>query len=175
MSLFWEQWVLPKNYKLLESNLITWLKLLCCSDYPFGLWVFCSSNYWVFTEFYRKKRLCKSFRWHSTHFSKDVIQRHTQKKIKQGHNMGNAWIFPSISHNTRKCKKTFGMKKVWEIDTHTFPISMSAFVPLDSHSMLYFIIWERHGFPHKFSIVQENATKPIVWGEPGKLVLILSP
>ena len=31
-----------------------------------------------------------------------------------------------------------------------------------------------HEFPQQFLIVQENATKPIVWGEPGKLVLILS-
>ena len=32
-----------------------------------------------------------------------------------------------------------------------------------------------HEFPHQFPIVQENTTKPIVWGEPGKLVLILFP
>ena len=30
-------------------------------------------------------------------------------------------------------------------------------------------------FPHQFCIVQENATKPIVWVEPGKLVLLLFP
>ena len=39
---------------------------------------------------------------------------------------------------------------------------MSAFFPLDSHPMMYFIIWEMHGFPHQFPIVQENATKIIV-------------
>ena len=32
-----------------------------------------------------------------------------------------------------------------------------------------------HRFPNQFPIVQENATKLIVWGEPGKLVLILFP
>ena len=52
---------------------------------------------------------------------------------------------------------------------------MGAFFPLDSHSMIYFIIWEMHGFPHQFLIVRENATKRIVLGEPGKLVLILFP
>ena len=56
-----------------------------------------------------------------------------------------------------------------------FSHSMGAFFPLDSHSMIYFIIWEMHGFPHQFLIVRENATKRIVLGEPGKLVLILFP
>ena len=52
---------------------------------------------------------------------------------------------------------------------------MGVFFPLDPHPMAYFIIWEMHEFPHQFPIVQENATKPIVWIESGKLVLILSP
>ena len=56
-----------------------------------------------------------------------------------------------------------------------FSHSMGAFFPLDYHSMIYFIIWEMHGFPHQFLIVRENATKRIVLGEPGKLVLILFP
>ena len=38
--------------------------------------------------------------------------------------------------------------------------------------MVCFIIWEMHGFPHQFPIIRVNAAKPIVWGEPGKLVLI---
>ena len=50
---------------------------------------------------------------------------------------------------------------------------MGAFFPSDSHPVVYFSIWEMHGFPHQFPIVQENATKLIVWGEPGKYVLIL--
>ena len=41
--------------------------------------------------------------------------------------------------------------------------------------MVYFIIWEIHRSPHQFSIVKENATKPILWGKSGKLVLILFP
>ena len=52
---------------------------------------------------------------------------------------------------------------------------MGTFSPLDSHPMVYFIIWEMHGFPHQFLIVRENSTKLIAWGEPGKLVLILFP
>ena len=56
-----------------------------------------------------------------------------------------------------------------------FSHSMGAFSPYDSHPAVYFIIWEMHWFPHQFPIGQENATKLIVWGEPGKLVLILFP
>ena len=52
---------------------------------------------------------------------------------------------------------------------------MGAFFPLDSHPMAYFTICEMHGFPHEFSALLENVTKPIVWGEPGKLVLIIFP
>ena len=52
---------------------------------------------------------------------------------------------------------------------------MGAFFPSDFHSMVDLHIWEMHGFPHQFLIVRENATKPIVWGDPGKLVLILFP
>ena len=37
------------------------------------------------------------------------------------------------------------------------------------------VIWEMLGFSHQFSIAWENATKPIAWGEPGKLVVILFP
>ena len=51
---------------------------------------------------------------------------------------------------------------------------MGAFLPSDSHPMVYFSIWEMHGFSHKFPTVQENATKPMVWGKSGKLILILS-
>ena len=54
-----------------------------------------------------------------------------------------------------------------------FSRSMDAFSPYDSHPTVYYIIWKIHGFPHQFPIVQENATKLNVWGEPGKLVLIL--
>ena len=54
-----------------------------------------------------------------------------------------------------------------------FSHCMGDFSPYDSHPTVYFVIWYMHGFPHQFPIVQENATKLIVWGEPGKLVLIL--
>ena len=29
-----------------------------------------------------------------------------------------------------------------------------------------------HGFSHRFPVARENAAKPILWGEPGKLVKI---
>ena len=54
-----------------------------------------------------------------------------------------------------------------------FSDSMGTFFPSNSYPMVYFIIWEMHGFPHQFSIDWENATKPILWKEPGKLVTIL--
>ena len=56
-----------------------------------------------------------------------------------------------------------------------FSYSMGVFFQLDSHPMAYFIICKMHGFPHQISMVLENATNLIVWGEPGKLVLILFP
>ena len=59
-------------------------------------------------------------------------------------------------------------------DSH-FSHSMSDFSPYDFHPTVYFIIWKMHAFPNQFPIVQENATKLIVWGETGKLVLILFP
>ena len=89
--------------------------------------------------------------------------------------MGNVWVSLQISQSTGKFKKTHGMGKVWETDTHTFRIVWVNFSPYDFHPTVYFIIWEMHGFPNQFPIVQENATKLIVWGEPGKLVLILFP
>ena len=56
-----------------------------------------------------------------------------------------------------------------------FSHSMGVFFPSNSHPMVYFSIWEIHGFPHQFLIVCENATKSFVWGEPGKLLLMLFP
>ena len=55
-----------------------------------------------------------------------------------------------------------------------FSHSMGAFFPLDSHSMVYFIICEIHGFPHQFSIAWKNAVTSIELGEPRKLVPIFS-
>ena len=56
-----------------------------------------------------------------------------------------------------------------------FSHSMGAFFPSDSHPMVYFSIWEMHGFSHKFPTAWENATKSTIWGKSGKLVLILFP
>ena len=43
---------------------------------------------------------------------------------------------------------------------------MGAFWPLDFHPSAYFMIWEKDEFSHQFPTVWENATKPIIWGEP---------
>ena len=61
------------------------------------------------------------------------------------------------------------MGKAWEIDSHTFSIKWG-FFPLDSHPVVYFIMWEMHGFSHQFPIAWEKAGKPIEWEKPGKLV-----
>ena len=53
-----------------------------------------------------------------------------------------------------------------------FSHGMGAFFPLDSYSMIYFIICEIHGFPLQFPIAWENAAKSIELGEPMKLVPI---
>ena len=55
-----------------------------------------------------------------------------------------------------------------------FSHSMDAFFQLGSHSMVYFIICEIHGFPHQFPVAWENAVKSIELGEPRKLVPIFS-
>ena len=77
---------------------------------------------------------------------------------------------------TGKCNKTKPMlwEKSGKLILILFPQN-GCFFQLDSHPMAYFIIWEMHGFPHQFPTLQENATKPIVWEETGKLVLILFP
>ena len=38
------------------------------------------------------------------------------------YHMENARVSPSISQTTGKGNKTHGIGKVWEIDTHTFPL-----------------------------------------------------
>ena len=55
-----------------------------------------------------------------------------------------------------------------------FSHSMGNFFPLDSHSMVYCIICELHGFPHQFPIAWENPAKSIGLGEPKKLAPIFS-
>ena len=83
------------------------------------------------------------------------------------------------------------MRKVWKIVSWKYPIKPIAcgepgklvlilfpqygcFFPLDSHSMIYFVICEIHGFPLQFPIASENAVKSIALGEPRKLVPIFS-
>ena len=56
-----------------------------------------------------------------------------------------------------------------------FSHSMSAFFPSDSYPVVYFSIWQMYGFPHKFPTVREDATKPMVWEQSRKLILILFP
>ena len=76
--------------------------------------------------------------------------------------MGNVWVSLQISQSTGKFKKTHGMGKVWETDTHIFRIVWVNFSPYDFHPTVYFIIWEMHWFPYQFPIVEENAAKLIV-------------
>ena len=74
-----------------------------------------------------------------------------------------------IFYSIRKLSETHWIGKAWEIDSHTFSIKWG-FFPLDSHPVVYFIMWEMHGFSHQFPIAREKAGKPIEWEKPGKLV-----
>ena len=77
------------------------------------------------------------------------------------HHMGNARVCPLISHSTEKCNKTHHMWRNWEIGTHSSSYSICAFFPLDSHPVVYFIVWEMDGFCHCFPISwkrQQNAS-----------------
>ena len=56
-----------------------------------------------------------------------------------------------------------------------FSYSMDAFFPSDNYPVVYFSIWGMYGFPRKFPEIRENATKPVVWGKSGKLIIILFP
>ena len=51
---------------------------------------------------------------------------------------------------------------------------MGVFFPLDSNSVVDFIICEIRGFPHQFPIAWENAAKYIKLLEPRKFVPIFS-
>ena len=67
-----------------------------------------------------------------------------------------------ISHSIRKMSKTHRMGKAWEISSHIFSIKwVFFFFPLDSHPVVYFIIWEMHGFSQQVSIAWEKRGKPI--------------
>ena len=81
------------------------------------------------------------------------------------YNMGNDWVFPLISHSMGKCDKTNTMG---DIDTHTHTQVMVSSVPLNSHPMELYIIWEMRGFSHQFLIAWENSAKPILWERPVK-------
>ena len=108
------------------------------------------------------------------------------------HHMKNACIFSLISHNMGKDSQTHRMGKVWEISSLKYPTkpivygetgnwysyfshSVGAFLPLDYHFVVYFIICKIHGFPHQFPIAWENRVKFIKLGEPRKLVPIFFP
>ena len=82
-------------------------------------------------------------------------------------------VSSSISHSSGKCNKTHHMGWTWKIGTYTFPVPQYGwFFPIRFPS--FGILHQMgNGFPHQFPILQENVTKPIEWGEPGQLVLIL--
>ena len=79
INLLRRQWVHLKNYNYLNP---TQILDLCCSFVQFfpldcGTVVVVQhgQNFWVITEFNRKKRLSRSVRWHSIYLDKEVIQR----------------------------------------------------------------------------------------------------
>ena len=79
------------------------------------------------------------------------------------HHLGNAWIFSASFHSMGKERKTYQMRKAWEIGSRENPtkpivcgepgklvLILGAFFPLESHPMVYFIIREIYRFPHQF-------------------------
>ena len=87
--------------------------------------------------------------------------------------MGNVWVSTKISHGTLQQNPWYGesLGNWYSYFSHR----MGGFFTSDSYPMVYFNIWEMYEFPHKFPMVRENATKPMVSGNSGKLILILVP
>ena len=118
------------------------------------------------------------------------------------HHMENACIFPSISHCTGKCNKTYCVRRNWAVVTHIFPIVWVLFsrsIPIlwytllhwkcmgfpinfrstkpvvNSHPMVLFITWEMYRFSNHFPIAWENSAKTIKCARLRKLVPIHFP
>ena len=66
--------------------------------------------------------------------------------------------FPVAWKNAVKSIKLGETRKLVPI----FSLSMNTFLPSDYHLMVYFPIWEMHGFFHQFLIARENAAKSIM-------------
>ena len=89
--------------------------------------------------------------------------------------MGNAWVFPSISHSMGKSSKAHPMReKAWTQVLHRIkrcsrcvgdlrwwmflamaPVSSStqviaASIPWNSHHTVFYITWGMHGFSHEY-------------------------
>ena len=98
--------------------------------------------------------------------------------------MGNAWHFPSVSHSTGKRNKTYWYSYffivwvffsywiliLWYTSSHGDACVFSSI----SHNMGKDSKTHRIGKAWEIGS-QEYSTKPIAWGEPGKLLLILFP
>ena len=82
--------------------------------------------------------------------------------------MRHVWILPSIQQCWKMQQNPSYGDSLGNQYSY-FSYDTSDFFSLDSHHMVYFIIWEMHGFPHQFPIEPQNAVKLIVWGEPWEL------
>ena len=94
----------------------------------------------------------------------------TLEKINKSSNTGNAWVFPKISHSTRKWNKTHQMERTWDTGTHNFPIVWVLF----SHPIL--ILWYTSSYvkwvsspliSHSTRICKKNIMGR-TWGTLGK-------
>ena len=84
-----------------------------------------------------------------------------QEKFNRCHHMGRRCMgFPINVPQYGKMQQNPWYGKSLRNWYSYFSHSMGAFFPLDSHPIIYFIIWEIHGFPHQFLIVRKNETKP---------------
>ena len=108
------------------------------------------------------------------------------------HHMGNAWASSSISHSTGKCNKTHRRGEPGKLVLILFPY----YGRFSSIRFRFYGILHHMGNACVFSLISHNMgkdsqihrmekvweigsrkypTKPIVCGEPGKLVLVLFP
>ena len=97
------------------------------------------------------------------------------------HHVGNACVFSLISHNLGNNSQNHRMGNVWEIGSQKYPTKLIVcgelgelvprllwvLISLDSHSVVYFIICEIHGFLIQFPWHGKMQWNPPNWESLG--------
>ena len=122
-----------KYVKLFLKYLVFFLCFYTVSDMFFNMFFIDCNSKKLLLPFFPYP----SFSNISKYYIVDII---TQEKINESHDMGNIWVFPSISHSMGKCNKTHRMGKTWEIGNHIFHIAWVLFshpIPILSYTSSY--------------------------------------